>query len=77
MPNIENPMVLDSLWREREQEPKVFGECVGCQEDITANQYWYEVAQTTSEGKHVLVHQSDECCRQYVAEMSFCRGPEE
>jgi hypothetical protein len=72
---IENPMVQDSQWRHLEQEVKVVGECAGCQEDITADQDWYEVAGTTSNGEQVKVHQSDDCCRQYVADMSYCRGP--
>jgi hypothetical protein len=73
--NIENPMVVDSLWSQREKESKVVGECAGCQEDITADQDWYEVAGTTSNGDQIIVHQSDDCCRQYVADMSYCRGP--
>jgi hypothetical protein len=75
MGDIENPMILDSHWRHQEQpEPKVIGECAGCQEDIAANQDWYEMVQVTTNGEQVLVHQSDDCCRQYVADMSYCRG---
>jgi hypothetical protein len=71
---IENPMVLDSHWRHHEWQPPVVGECAGCEEDITADEYYYEF----QEGREsVLVHQNDECCRQYVAEKSICRGPEE
>jgi hypothetical protein len=71
--DIENPMVIDRLWRHHEQEPKVIGECAGCWGDITANEHWYEF----QEGKEVvLVHQESECCKQYVAEKSICCGQE-
>jgi hypothetical protein len=70
---IENPMVIDSLWRHLEDHRTVIGECAGCEEDIYSNEQWYEVG--NEEG--TIVHQSDDCCRQYIAEMSFCRGGEE
>jgi hypothetical protein len=72
--DIENPMVIDRLWRNQEWQPPVVGECAGCEEDITANECYYEF----QEGKEtVLVHQESECCRNYVSNMSICRGPEE
>jgi hypothetical protein len=74
MKDIENPMVIDSLWGAQEWQPPVIGECAGCEEDITANECYYEF----QEGKEtVLVHQESECCRNYVANMSICRGPED
>lgn len=31
---VENLMVIDSLWHDFEQEPDVIGECTSCEEDI-------------------------------------------
>lgn len=63
---VENPMVIDSLWRHLEQEPKVVGECEGCHEDILEGDDVYDF-----DGG--LVHQDSECCMQYVANMSVCK----
>lgn len=72
MPNIENPMVIDSLWGEREQEPQIFGECAGCEMDIVAGEDYYEIRNINS-NEILKVHQEHECCRQFVAEMAWCR----
>lgn len=66
MIDVENPMVIDSIWRKHECEPKVIGECAGCQEDIYEGQYIYDF-----DGE--LVHQNPECCMNYVANMSVCK----
>jgi hypothetical protein len=68
--NIENPMVIDSLWRGKEQEPKVISECVGCKDDIFAGQDVYEF--TNEAGETVLIHDNLECCREYISDMSRC-----
>jgi hypothetical protein len=65
---IENPMVIDSLWKEK--EPKVIDECAGCQEDIYLGEDVYEFEDF---GEIVLIHQKSECCMKYVSEMSFCK----
>jgi hypothetical protein len=65
---IENPMVIDNLWRKKEQE--VVAECGGCKEDIFAGEDVYEF--TSEAGETVLLHQSLECCREYISEMSRC-----
>lgn len=31
---VENLMVIDSLWHDFEREPDVIDECTGCEEDI-------------------------------------------
>ncbi|MGF6951916.1 3-methyladenine DNA glycosylase AlkD [Neobacillus sp. B4I6] len=72
---IDNPMTIDSLWKEREQESKVIGECAGCEEDIVVGETFYEFTMGVVE--KVYVHQNSECCMQYVAENSWCRGGEE
>ena len=72
--DIENPMVIDSLWREREQESKVIGECSGCEEDIYSNEQWFDFV---IKGENYLAHQDKECCYQFIAEMSISRGGEE
>jgi hypothetical protein len=66
---IENPMVIDAHWKPLE-EPKVFGECAGCKEDIVGGNDFYEI-KTTNEV--LKVHQNPECCQQFVAEMAWCR----
>lgn len=71
---VENPMIMDNKWRHFERYPKVIGECAGCEENITSDQAYYEF--TMSVIKNVFVHQKDACCRQYVSEMSICRGEE-
>jgi hypothetical protein len=68
---LENPMVVDSRWRHLEDNRTAIGECAGCEEDIYANEDWYETPNGT------IIHQSDDCCRQYIAEMSLCRGGED
>jgi hypothetical protein len=68
--DIENPMVVDSLWKDREQQPKVIGDCAGCQEDVLAGEDVYEFDDF---GQTLLIHQKPECCQHYVAEMSVCR----
>jgi hypothetical protein len=68
---LDNPMVIDSLWRHREQEPKVVCECPGCEEDITEGDEVLEF--TDVEGETVLVHQDLECTYQYVAAMARCK----
>lgn len=68
---VENPMVVDSLWREKEKEPAVFGECAGCMENIVACEDYYELEDSL--GNTVLVHQTSDCCWHYVAEISECK----
>jgi hypothetical protein len=62
---IENPMVIDSLWKEQEKEPEIIGTCSGCEEDILVCDDYYHFLMGVV--KIVLVHQKDECCRQYIA----------
>jgi hypothetical protein len=64
--DIENPMVIDSLWKYREQEPEIIGTCEGCGDDILEGEDIYDF-----DGG--LVHQDSDCCLQYVANMSRCR----
>jgi hypothetical protein len=73
--DIENPMVIDSHWREKEAEPKVIGECVGCLEDIYSGEAAYKFVCIT--GQTVLVHQKAECCQQFIADISICEVPGE
>jgi hypothetical protein len=68
---IENPMVNDLLWTHKEQEPKVLGDCLGCQEDITEGDEVYEFQDV--HGETVWVHQDGDCCMNYVADMSVCK----
>jgi hypothetical protein len=68
--NIENSMVVDSLWKEKEQEQKVISECAGCENDIFAGEDVYEF--TSEAGENVLIHQNLECCRHYISEQSRC-----
>lgn len=71
---VENAMVVDAHWRELEREPKVYGECAGCGDNIIAGQDYYEMEAFNGEFLETsLVHQNDDCCRQYVANTSFCR----
>jgi hypothetical protein len=68
--NIENSMVVDSLWKEKEQEQKVISECAGCENEIFAGEDVYEF--TSEAGETVLIHQNLECCRHYISEQSRC-----
>jgi hypothetical protein len=70
MKDIENAMVVDSLWRGKEKEPKKIGECAGCQGDVFAGEDVYEFEDYNVT---VLIHQKSDCCMQYIAEMSFCK----
>jgi hypothetical protein len=69
--DIENPMTIDSLWKEKEKEPKVIDECVGCMEDIYEGEDVYEFTSIT--GQTVMVHQKPGCCQYYVADISNCK----
>lgn len=73
--DIENPMVVDSHWRQQEKQQKVVGECAGCQEDIYEGEGIY--AFQMSFYSKVYIHQTSECCMQYVANMSICKVAEE
>lgn len=68
---IENPMVVDRLWRHLEQEPKIVGECAGCQGDIAEGEDILEFV--GFDGETTLVHQDNECAYQYLAEAAFCK----
>lgn len=72
MINIENPIVIDSLWRVN-KEPKIIGECAGCGEDIYNHQDWYEFEETNDK---YLIHQDSVCCWHFVSDRSRCCGPE-
>jgi hypothetical protein len=67
---IENPMVIDSLWSEREKEPEAIAECAGCGKDIYRGDDVYEFEDY---GEIALIHQKADCCQHYVSEMSFCK----
>jgi hypothetical protein len=69
--SVETPMVNDLLWTHNEQEPKVLGECVGCQEDITEGEEVYEFQDV--HGENVWVHQYGSCCLIYISDLSVCR----
>ncbi|MFS0776222.1 hypothetical protein ABC255_09465 [Neobacillus sp. 3P2-tot-E-2] len=72
MGNIENPMVLDSHWPHLEQpEPKVIGECVGCQEDIVNLDAWLELM---VDGEEIMIHQDVDCTYQFIADRAVCKG---
>jgi hypothetical protein len=68
---IENPMVLGKLWEAREQEPKVIGECAGCQEDIVNVDAWLELM---VDGEEIMIHQDLDCTYQFVADRAVCKG---
>jgi hypothetical protein len=68
---VENVMVVDSHWREREQEPKVIAECAGCENEIYSGQDVYEFTPDTGH-KSVLIHQNLNCCREYISNLSRC-----
>lgn len=69
--SIENSMVIDSLWR---REPKVIGECDGCGQSIYSFEDYYDMQ---DQEETVLVHQTSECCFQFVADRSVCRSGRE
>jgi hypothetical protein len=69
MSDIENPMVIDRIWRKKEL--KVIDECAGCWEDIYEGEDVYEFVNTF--GEKALIHQKDECCLQYIAGLSTCK----
>lgn len=66
MREIENPMVIDRLWADKEQDLKVIGECEGCHEDILEGQDIY----VFNDG---MVHQDQECCIQYIGSISIIK----
>jgi hypothetical protein len=71
---VENKMIVDSQWRDLERTPKIVGECEGCGEAIFAGEDVYEVNLLNGIKKEThLLHQTSECCRQYVSEMAYCR----
>lgn len=70
MNEIENPMVVDSKWRELEKHPQVIDECPGCFEDIVVGEDVYEFHDF---GETILIHQDAECCRNFIAELSICK----
>ena len=58
---VENPMVIDSLWNEEEQEEKpVITYCDGCGEEIYEDEdiYIFEDA---------VLHQDSTCCEEYIS----------
>lgn len=65
---VENVMVLDSYWREKEREPKVICECAGCENEIFAGQDVYEF--TEESGKTVYIHDNLNCSRDYISSQS-------
>ncbi|MDF2650154.1 MAG: hypothetical protein K0Q73_5959 [Paenibacillus sp.] len=71
MGDVENGMVLDSLWRERERTPKEVGECAGCEETISANESYLDL---DLHGHQYLLHEKAECTYQFVSEMAICRS---
>lgn len=66
MKDIENPMVIDSLWNDEPIELEVVGECAGCGEDIVEGDNIYQL-------DDFLIHSTTECCRDFIANNSFCR----
>jgi len=68
---VENPMVIDSLWRDFEQEPDVIGECAGCEEDIHEGEDVLEFMDV--DGETVMVHQNSDCTYQYVSDIAVCK----
>ncbi|MEK4150023.1 hypothetical protein NST02_23555 [Robertmurraya sp. FSL W8-0741] len=63
---IENPMVVDHLWRHLERTPKVVGTCEGCGEEILVGEDVYDF-----DGE--LVHQQSSCCMEFIANKSLCK----
>jgi hypothetical protein len=74
MGDIENPMVIDSLWRDQEKNWEVHGECAGCEGDIFHGDEYFELeALNGKKVEKMMVHQNADCCMSYVHEMSFSR----
>lgn len=68
---IENPMVIDAIWRNYEKEPAIVGECAGCLEDIYEGENILVFDDV--HGETVMVHQDSECTYQYVSGMAYCK----
>lgn len=66
-------MIPNTVWIDKGQVPKVVGECAGCQEDILENEAYYDF-QANGCGVETLVHQTADCCFQFVSDRSVCRG---
>lgn len=67
---IENPMVIDRLWKHQEQEPKTIGyHCEGCSCPIIKGEPILEL--TNNAGEKILLHQDSDCTYQYVAGMAY------
>lgn len=69
MSEIENPMVVDSLWKDK-KDLRVVGLCAGCQDEICEGEDIYEY---DDYGEIIFIHQKPSCCMDYVAEMSVCK----
>ena len=65
---IENPMVIDSLWRDFEKEPEIICECKGCGEEIYEGEDILEV--DGPDGEKVYLHQDNSCTYEYVESFS-------
>jgi hypothetical protein len=61
--DIENPMVLDILWKKR--IPRLIGECAGCYGDIYDDEQAFEMQ---TEFGTALIHNDSTCCHQFVIE---------
>ena len=67
---IENPMVIDRLWKHQEQEPKTIGyHCEGCGAEIMEGQEILEL--TNSDGETIMLHLNAECCFQFIASDAY------
>lgn len=66
---IENPMVVDRLWRHREQARKAICECAGCGGDIFEGDEVLEL--TDVHGEVIMLHQNAECAYQFVASDAY------
>ena len=65
MKDIENPAVIDALWRHQEQpKPKVVAYCEGCEEEIVEGQDIFDL-------NGCFLHHDSECCRQYIGSLSI------
>ena len=62
--SLENPMVIDSLWKEFEKEPKVVAYCDGCGEEIYEGQDIYVL-------DDVMLHQESACCEEYISNAAY------
>jgi len=67
---IENPMVLDSYWRDRERSPEIYGECAGCGEFINEGEEYYEF---DIENMTYKIHEKSACCRDFISDISIIR----